>query len=277
MDPSQALRRALLSGRRRPRLIGVGSPLGRRGDGYEFAELREYQTGDDPRRIDWAATARVGDLQVRIFLEDVALVFAAIVDSSASMRVGRTVSRAESAQDAVRAWFEAAEDDDRCRRLIGGDLQPSGAMRGRASARACAEVAPAARFDLRRELDIATRLLPRGAALLVISDCFDLDDMEEIDRAEILRACGLRTDATVLFVRDPWPEGLPLRGFVRMRDAESGRLERVFIGRGDRARYRAAVRAREDAYRERFERAGWRFNFLEDDGRAALWHAFGIL
>ena len=251
--------------------------MGRRGDGFEFAELREYQTGDDPRRIDWAATARVGDLQVRVFLEDVALVFSAIVDSSASMRVGRTVPRSDSAQEAVRAWFEAAEEDDRCRRMIDSTLVPSGALRGRASARVCAEAAPAANFNLRRELDVATRLLPRGAALLVISDFFDLDDMAEIDRGEILRTCGLRTDATALFVRDPWADGLPLQGFVRMRDAETGRVERLFVGRGDRARYRDAVREREEAYRERFERAGWRFNFLEDDGRAALWHAFGIL
>ncbi|ABM81314.1 DUF58 domain-containing protein [Hyperthermus butylicus] len=35
------------------------------GVGLEFYEVREYQPGDDPRRIVWTATARVGRLMVR--------------------------------------------------------------------------------------------------------------------------------------------------------------------------------------------------------------------
>ena len=75
------LRAALLRGRRaNVRGGGVASP--RRSDGYEFAELRGYVEGDDPRRIDWAATARAGALQTRVVLEDVALVLAAAIDAS---------------------------------------------------------------------------------------------------------------------------------------------------------------------------------------------------
>jgi len=35
------------------------------GEGREFARLREYVRGDDPRRIDWKATARHGEIIVR--------------------------------------------------------------------------------------------------------------------------------------------------------------------------------------------------------------------
>ncbi len=38
----------------------------RQGIGTEFAELREYATGDDPRFIDWKATARRGRMLVRV-------------------------------------------------------------------------------------------------------------------------------------------------------------------------------------------------------------------
>lgn len=38
---------------------------GRRGPGQDFLELRELQPGDDPRRIDWRGTARLGRLLVR--------------------------------------------------------------------------------------------------------------------------------------------------------------------------------------------------------------------
>jgi len=36
-----------------------------RGDGHEFERMRDYRPGDDPRRVDWKTTARVGRLIVR--------------------------------------------------------------------------------------------------------------------------------------------------------------------------------------------------------------------
>ena len=102
------IREALLRARRRPRHLGAGSPTIYRGDGYEFVELRAYIPGDDVRRIDWAATARAGDLQTRVVLEDVALTLAAIVDTSPSMRVGRRRPLLDAAREALRAWFAAA-------------------------------------------------------------------------------------------------------------------------------------------------------------------------
>jgi uncharacterized protein (DUF58 family) len=58
---------------RRHRLLGLrdrhrraGSRATRqRGEGRSFESLREYVRGDDPRSIDWKATARRGDLMVR--------------------------------------------------------------------------------------------------------------------------------------------------------------------------------------------------------------------
>lgn len=49
-----------------PWLPGAGGrPTRARGRGLEFYEVREYQPGDDPRRIVWTATARTGRLMVR--------------------------------------------------------------------------------------------------------------------------------------------------------------------------------------------------------------------
>ncbi|MGC2405207.1 MAG: DUF58 domain-containing protein, partial [Candidatus Cybelea sp.] len=111
------IREALLRARRRPRHLGAGSPTIYRGDGYEFVELRAYVPGDDVRRIDWAATARSGDLQTRVVLEDVALTLGAIVDTSPSMRVGRRRPLLAAAREALETWFGAATGDDRCIRV----------------------------------------------------------------------------------------------------------------------------------------------------------------
>jgi uncharacterized protein (DUF58 family) len=60
----RALRERRLPGMRT--LVAPGSHRVRfRDGGREFARLREYVRGDDPRRVDWKATARKGHLVVR--------------------------------------------------------------------------------------------------------------------------------------------------------------------------------------------------------------------
>ena len=73
-DPGDRLTVApSLAGVRRYRLLALQHRLAdagvrnvrRRGHGTTFASLREYVPGDDPRRIDWKATARRGGVIVR--------------------------------------------------------------------------------------------------------------------------------------------------------------------------------------------------------------------
>ena len=60
-----------------------------RGSGLDFAGLRAYVEEDDARHIDWNATARLGEPQVRQFTEDRELTVWLVLDRSASMTVGR--------------------------------------------------------------------------------------------------------------------------------------------------------------------------------------------
>jgi uncharacterized protein (DUF58 family) len=266
-----ALREALLRGKRRPRSFGSGSPTIFRGDGLEFVELREYEPGDDPRRIDWAATARSGMLQTRVVLEDVALTLAAIVDESASMEVGRRSSPLNAAYDAMRAWYEVAQTDDRCARVTSRQIVAPG-DRGHRGARICGSVR-AERFELEPALRTARAGLPPGTALLLVTDAHDLKENTQ----GLLSMLGRRFDCTVLIVRDPWYDGLPLRGFVALRDAETATVRRFFVGKRERSRYLSATRAREARLQQEFERSNWRVGMLsEGDGAGSLDRAFGI-
>ncbi len=263
------IREALLRARRRPRHLGAGSPTIYRGDGYEFVELRAYVPGDDVRRIDWAATARSGDLQTRVVLEDVALTLAAIVDASPSMRVGRRRPLLDAAREAAQAWFGAARGEDRCIAVAASGVTPSALQR--APQRALAALGETTAFDLARLLRTARGALPRGTALLAISDWFELDRAMERDLAEL----GARFDCTALVVRDPWYDELPLAGMVRLRGAEGG-VVRAYVGARERAAYRNAVRSREEALLSRFARANWRTGVLrEENGAESLAAAFG--
>ena len=220
-----------------------------RGDGYEFVELRAYVPGDDVRRIDWAATARSGDMQTRVVLEDVALTLAAVVDTTPSMHVGRRRSLYHAAEEAVAAWFGASISGDRCTRVpIEGD------------------------FNLTTALRTAHAMLPKGSALLVVSDWFDMTE----EMHDLLASLAVRFDATALVARDPWFDGLPLFGFVRMRGAEGGSA-RLFVGAREREAFAAAVRERDERIRTTLTMLGWRTGTLEEsDGSAGLLECFDV-
>lgn len=261
-----ALRSAIVRGARRTRRRGDGVRAPRVGDGYEFAQLRGYVEGDDPRRIDWAATARVGALQTRVFLEETSLVLAAFVDDSGSMQVGRKRRLGDAADEALRAWFGAAQSEDRTERIVDDRI-----VRGTRPALHVRSTRP---FDLLRTLTFAAHVLPRGASLLALTDGYDLP----AGAGDLLLRVAARCDATVLLARDPWHDGFPLRGFRRVRDAESGRSRLLFFGARERQRYVSAVAERQKVLRAQFVDAGWRCGELDEaDGRASLERAFGIM
>ena len=262
-----ALRAAIVRSARHVHAGGTIARGARPGDGYVFDRLRGYAEGDDPRRIDWSATARTGALQTRDYLEETVLVLGALVDESGSMRVGRRRALSAAADEAVRAWFAAAESTDRAGRIVDERLI--------GDRRAVVDVHAGAPFDLRRSLELAVRVLPQGSSFLLITD--GLDVVAGAALAELLLRIGRRFDATVLLARDPWLAGLPLRGFVRIRDVESGRVRRVFIGPRGRARYARASADRDAAIRERFRLARWRIGTLDEAaGAASLERVFGL-
>jgi uncharacterized protein (DUF58 family) len=82
-----------LSGVRRFRMLamqhrletaGVRS-LRRRGEGFSFANLREYAIGDDPRRIDWKATARRARLITREYTVERSQTVITLIDAGRAM------------------------------------------------------------------------------------------------------------------------------------------------------------------------------------------------
>lgn len=83
-----------------------------KGSSTEFSDFREYQPGDDVRRIDWNAYARTERLFIKEYAEEKETVLTILVDTSASMDFGEK-NKAELAKDLVEALSYLA--------LTGGD------------------------------------------------------------------------------------------------------------------------------------------------------------
>jgi len=102
---------------RKARLLEVGLRSARgRGGGTEFDQLREYGIDDEFRRVDWAATARLGKPIVRTYRAERNQTVVTLLDNGRVM-AGRVdgVPRVEHAMDAVMALTTVATGlGDRC-------------------------------------------------------------------------------------------------------------------------------------------------------------------
>ena len=59
-----------------------------KGRGMSFAEVREYQSGDNVRDIDWNVTARLGRPHIKVFEEERELTVMLLIDISRSQDFG---------------------------------------------------------------------------------------------------------------------------------------------------------------------------------------------
>ncbi|MCR4734421.1 MAG: DUF58 domain-containing protein [Treponema sp.] len=80
-----------------------------RGQGIEFAGVRDYIRGDDIRSIDWNVTARMGRPYVKLFEEERELQIFLILDTSLSMTAGQDKRKFSKAIEAAALLTIAAE------------------------------------------------------------------------------------------------------------------------------------------------------------------------
>jgi uncharacterized protein (DUF58 family) len=196
-----------------------------KGRGMEFAEVREYASGDDVRTIDWNVTARMGAPYVKKFVEERDLTLLLAVDLSGSQTFGSRflVKRDYAAELAAVLAFAAVANHDRVGALAFTDrieaYVPPG--RGRDHAlrivRDLLALDPAGRgTDLAGALRFARRVLKRRGIVAVISD-FQAADYEK--PLGILRR---RHDVVALHLWDPREADLPAAGLLALTDPETG-------------------------------------------------------
>src|SRR6186713_303906 len=86
-----------------------------KGRGIEFAEVREYQPGDEIRSIDWNVTARMNHPFVKKFVEERELTVMLVVDLSGSglFGSGEQSKRELAAEIASVLAFSAIRNNDK--------------------------------------------------------------------------------------------------------------------------------------------------------------------
>jgi uncharacterized protein (DUF58 family) len=204
-----------------------------RGRGVEFAEVREYEPGDDVRTIDWNVTARLGSAYVKRYLEERELTVGFVVDFSASKRFGsrrRTKGDLATEVCAVLA-LAAARNNDRVGSLFFTDRieQMIPARKGRRHAlRIISDLLsfePAGSgTDLTAALMYLESVLRRRSVLFVVSDFMTSGYHPALGRL------ARKHDVIAVQLVDPRERELPDAGLMTLRDPESGAWQYVDTG-----------------------------------------------
>ncbi|MCB0319632.1 MAG: DUF58 domain-containing protein [Bdellovibrionales bacterium] len=150
------------------------------GQGLSFAELREYQPGDDPRHIHWNVTARFGKPFVKVFHEERTLRVYVALDVSRSMQVEGRYS--EAVELAALLLSASQKKRDKCGLIKFSDaidlLIPTGGSRSHYRRVLLSLTEPTVakeHTDLRGVLDTMLEKLPPRSVVFFLSD-FDSDD-----------------------------------------------------------------------------------------------------
>ena len=243
-----------------------------RGHGVDLADLREYQSHDDVRHIDWNVTARLTIPHVRQFTEERDLTGWFLLDLSPSIDFGSQRRKREVSEAfvAVMASLVLRRGNRAGAVLYGNQIDtvlPAKSGRNqvlhimqRMRARPTAPAAGATRLaDL---IERARPSIKRRSAVFVVSDFISESGWEGS-----LARLAQRHDVVAVRLYDPFEMTLPELGLVLMQDAETG--EQIFVdtgAHGFRERFEAAAARRETELRGALARASVDTLELPTDG-----------
>jgi uncharacterized protein (DUF58 family) len=229
-----------------------------KGQGMEFSEVREYQSGDEVRSIDWNVTARMRKPYVKRYIEERELTVLLCVDLSGSERFGtrrRFKSELASELAAVLAMSAIRNNDrvgavlftDRIEHVVPPRKGRRHALRLMRDLLAFEPVGSGT--DIASALEYTGRMLPHKSIIFIVSD-FQAPDLEHP-----LKLLAQRHDVVAVTVDDPSEQVLPDLGLARFIDPETGQtLDVNTSARVVRARFAAAVDAELSARRHLLRR-----------------------
>ena len=197
-----------------------------KGRGMAFAEVREYQYGDDIRDIDWNVTARFNRPYVKVFEEERELTVMLLVDVSGSLEFGtvKQMKKDMVTEIAATLAFSAIQNNDKIGVIFFSDRMEKfiPPKKGRKHIlyiiRELIEFQPQSRTtNLKVGLEYLTRVMKRRCTAFMLSDFIDRNDF-----SNALTIANRKHDLVAMQIYDRRAEELPPVGLMKVRDAETG-------------------------------------------------------
>lgn len=236
--------------------------------GIEFAEYREYQPGDDIRRIDWTVFLRLHRLMIKLCAEEKELTLVLVVDTTRSMAFGqpeklRTALRAA----AVLAGIALAGGNRAAILGLGADpveiLPP---VHGRDAlfrvVEAAARVQPSAATDPAPVLNRLATVYGRRVLAVFLSDLLFPGWEGVLRRLAAAVGCGDAGEGYLLQILAPEELDPPYLGEITLVDLEGAGEVPLYLGAEDLRRYHRALADFLDAVRGTCRRFSMGYSLL---------------
>jgi uncharacterized protein (DUF58 family) len=235
-------------------------PSRRVGGAAEFEAISEYELGDNPRSINWAATARTGGHRIlkNTRLTESNLGVFLLVDLSPSMDFGtvRVTKRRLAAEISAVLAHAAWRCGDRVGFIgYGSHIEVQWPLRNPKDYRL---LIPQKVLETRSEAnghsglqDAVFRLPSKRSLVFLVSDY--QESFEEIERA--LKSVAVLHDVVPIVLWDPREKILPEKRCITvLKDLETGRRRTIWLGGvRRRAAFQKRVEAREQRLRKLFQ------------------------
>lgn len=195
-----------------------------KGIGMTFSEVRQYQFGDDVRKIDWNKTARFNETFVKVFEEEHEFISVLLVDISASMNFG-TIQEFKNdlvAEICATLAFSAIKNNDKVGLILFSDKIHSFIPPAKGNShvlriiREILEIKTSTgEANMNLALEFLLRTIKRRAAVFMLSD-FDLNNFERK-----LSIASRKHDLTGIRVFDSKEKTFPDIGLAYLQDLET--------------------------------------------------------
>lgn len=210
------------------------------GEGYDFSELREYQIGDDIRKIDWIITAKLQKPYVKLFHAERELHAVIAVMCSGSTYFGTHRSKQElMGEIASILAFSAVRNSDlfSCytfaeslhhfqqptKRVFGVQKMLEHLLSFNVLGR---------KADYKTMVETLLQRIKRKSLVFIIGDFFDSVE---------LRVLAKKHEVMLIVVRDRMEENPPSLGFASLMDPESQSVLEGDFGKRSVEHYRKKV------------------------------------
>jgi len=206
-----------------------------KGRGMTFAEVREYQYGDDIRSIDWNVTARFGHPYIKVFEEERELTVVLLIDVSGSREFGTVTQLKKDIFTEVAATlaFSTIQNNDKIGVIFFSDkiekfIPPKkGKKHVLHIIRELIDFKPESnKTDIGGALRYFTNAIKKSSTAFIISDFIDKNFERDLTIA------NRKHDVVALQVFDVRETELPNVGLIKLKDAESG--ERIWVDTSDK-------------------------------------------
>ena len=202
------------------------------GSGVEYVQSRPYQYGDPIKSIDWRVTARTRKLYVKEYETPKRLPCYLMIDTSASMTITSTrKSKYELALHIAGGLAFACLDRVSPVGIIGVGEQDLRIEPSLSRDQVLQWLVKLRRFRYDESTTLGRRIIELSPTLTNRALVIVVSDLHDARAPEQLKRLAQKHDCVVIQMRDPAELGLRGSGFVRGREAETGKS---FVTHGSR-------------------------------------------